>query len=114
MPLRQGEVERLSNFLGNLLNGEADLGMGAIAMIGLYSQAKAEKLNFLDLLLTDPDMADRIVKAMSKQAAGLSPNVVRTLRLMLHAHDEGQLKKSAEAATVRAAKAAFVVSDLDV
>jgi hypothetical protein len=87
---------RIRDFLSKLLQGNAELGLGAMSMIALYSQAKEQKVDFIDLLLTDEALVNRMISVLSQHAERMSPRVVAGMRLLLKAHDEGKLRKAQE------------------
>jgi hypothetical protein len=71
MPLDQTQRTKVGNFLVELLKGTADLGFSALPLIGLYNQARAEKVPLMDLLIASPGAVDGIMASLQRQATKL-------------------------------------------
>lgn len=112
--MRPDEQARLQQFLGLLLSGEMDLGFAALPLITLYNKAKVEGVDFWQLLLTEPTIAERITKVMQQHAGKLPPSVITGLKLVIEAHANAKVQAKAQAGGF--AKSAFTpgaVSDDD-
>ena len=71
MPLDQNQKAKVGSFLVELLKGTADLGFAAMPLIGLYKQAKDEKVPLMDLVVASPGALDQILSALTRQASKL-------------------------------------------
>jgi hypothetical protein len=96
MPLKPSEMGRIRDFLVKLLAGKADLGFGALSMVALYAEAKEAKVDFIDLLLSDEAMVERMITLLGAHAERISPKVISSMRIVIKAHDEAKLKKAQE------------------
>lgn len=103
--MNANEQAKLQQFLGMLLDGDMDLGFAALPLIAIYNKAKSEKIDFWQLLLTEPSIADRIVKSMRKHAAKLPESAITGLRLLINSHAEAKVQAKAETEAVK--KSAF-------
>lgn len=107
--MKPQETVKLQEFLRKLLDGAVDLGLASLPLLAIYNRAKDEKLDFWSLVLTDPEMGDRLIKRLRARASTLPPAMIEGLRLVVKAADEG---RAAAAAAKSAAQTA--AADLDV
>lgn len=95
--MNAADTARLQQFLGGVLNGAVDLGIGALPLLALYRRAKDEKLDFWQLVLTDEAMATTLVRKMRMHAGKLPDSVVSALKLVIEANTEAKVQKKATA-----------------
>jgi len=105
MALKPGETTQLQAFLGAMMAGAAELSFKAMPLITLYNKAKAENLDFWELLLTDESASRQLTQAMEKHVEKMPPALFASMKLLCNARQQLDLRKKQEAASMAAAKA---------
>ena len=90
MAISQQETAKVVSFLGNLINGAADLGFAALPLVSLYQKARAEKVPLADLLVRDPQAIIAITDALKRQASKLPPAVLDALQAVIQEAKAGR------------------------
>jgi hypothetical protein len=65
-PLSAAEKLQMAEFLGGLLRGRSELGIGSLGLVGIYTRARAEGLNIFDIALEDQATLDMFVEYLTR------------------------------------------------
>lgn len=65
-PLTPSEKLQMAEFLGGLLRGRSELGIGSLGLVGIYTRARAEGLNIFDIALEDQATLDMFTEYLTR------------------------------------------------
>jgi hypothetical protein len=84
-PLSAAEKMQMAEFLGGLLRGRTELGIGSLGLVGIYTRARAEGLNIFDIALQDEATLAMFVDYLSKNMRRLPPTALTAIEVALRA-----------------------------
>jgi hypothetical protein len=84
-PLTPDERARLGDFIFQLVQGKAKLGLGSLGMIALYDRARAEGLAVTAILGESPEVLHWAAALMHQHASRIPTQAIDILKLVVAA-----------------------------
>lgn len=82
-PLSAAEKLQMAEFLGGLLRGRTELGIGSLGLVGIYGRARAEGLNVFEIALSDEQTLDMFVEYLTRNMRRLPPTALTAIEVAL-------------------------------
>jgi hypothetical protein len=84
-PLSPAEKMQMAEFLGGLLRGRTELGIGSLGLVSIYNRARAEGLNIFDIALEDQQTLDMFIGYLERNLRRMPPSALIAIEVAVRA-----------------------------